>query len=190
MEIFCITVILIVLLGYALYLIFTDGKITFRNLGNLQNRRMYPVQPQNHEKQKNELSNIYYVTSLLTKPESAFYNILKYKCDLNSFTVCPKVRLEDFINVRNIREKQSYRGRIKSRHVDFLICDRYLNPLCGIELDDSSHNSWKAQKADNFKNELYSAIGLKLYRVSTGSNFEAKINFIIHELQQKKENVQ
>lgn len=185
MEIFVMTVILIVLLGYALYLIFTDGKIPFRNLGNLQNRRMYPVQKQNHEKPQNELSNAYYVTSVLTKSEYAFYTILEDKCDYADLIICPKVRLEDFINVRNIREKQSYRGRIKSRHVDFLICDRQMNPLCGIELDDSSHNSWKAQKADNFKNELYRAIGLTLYRVQTGSNFEAKIDFIIHELQQK-----
>lgn len=156
----------------------------FRN-NNLRNQRMYPVQREQHTNQQNTLSEVYYLTSPLTKPEYVFYTILEDKCDYADLIICPKVRLEDFINVRNIREKQSYRGRIKSRHVDFLICDREMKPLCGIELDDSSHNSWKAQKTDKFKNELYNAIGLKLYRVQTGSNFEAKIDFIIHELQQK-----
>lgn len=178
----------LVILIVGLYIFKKDIKRAIRNAfknNNLRNRKMYPVQRAEYTKPQNTLSDIYYVTSLLTKPESAFYNILKYKCDLANFTICPKVRLEDFINVCDIREKQSYRGRIKSRHVDFLICDRYLNPLCGIELDDSSHNSWKAKKADNFKNELYHAIGLTLYRVPLGSNFEAKIDYIIHELQKE-----
>lgn len=183
MDVFLAFIVLIALLAYALYLIFSNQKNPYINLGNLRNSELYPTQ--RNERTKTELSDVYYVTTLLTKPEAAFYNILKYKCDLSGYTICPKVRLEDFINVRNIREKQSYRGRIKSRHIDFLICDRYLNPLCGIELDDNSHNSWKAQKADNFKNELYRAVGLTLYRVKTGSDFENKIDYIIHELKQK-----
>lgn len=150
---------------------------------SLSYKRLYPVK----RKSSNiDLSNAYYLTSLLTKAEAAFYSLLKHKCDLCELSVCPKVRLEDFINVRNIREKQSYRGRIKSRHVDFLICDRYLNPLCGIELDDNSHNTQKAKAADEFKNALYDAVNLPLYRVRTGTNFETQIEKIVNEIQGEK----
>ena len=176
-----IIIVIIALLAYVVYLYFMNNN---NSNGNSNNQRMYNTIKQ-HMEQNNELSKVYYLTPVLTKSEYAFYNILEDKCDYADLIICPKVRLEDFINVRNIKEKQSYRGRIKSRHVDFLICDREMKPLCGIELDDSSHNSWKAQKNDTFKNELYSAIGLKLYRVKTGSNFEAKIDFIIHEIKQE-----
>lgn len=174
-------IVIIALFAYVVYLYFMNNN---NSDDNLKNQRMYRTIKENME-QNNELSQIYYITPVLTKPEYAFYTILEDKCDFADLIICPKVRLEDFINVRNIREKQSYRGRIKSRHVDFLICDREMKPLCGIELDDSSHNSWKAQKADKFKNDLYKAIGLTLYRVPTGSNFEAKIDFIIHEIKQE-----
>lgn len=179
----------IIILGIAIiaFFLFRDEiKDLFRS-DNLKNRRLYKVEreaPEQTSDKSSQYVNIYYKSSLLTKPEATFYNILKYKCDMNELTICPKVRLEDFIKVHDIREKQSYRGRIKSRHVDFLICDQYLNPLCGIELDDSSHNTWKARKADKFKNELYQAINLPLYRVRTGTNFESHINQIVSDIKE------
>ncbi|MDE7211838.1 MAG: DUF2726 domain-containing protein, partial [Lachnospiraceae bacterium] len=33
-----------------------------------------------------------------------------------------------------------YRGYIKSRHVDFLICDSALHILAALELNDPSHS--------------------------------------------------
>lgn len=177
------------ILGFAIiaFFLFRDEiKDLFRS-DNLKNRRLYPVEREATEQPSEKCSqyaSIYYKSSLLTRTEAIFYDILKYKCDINDLTICPKVRLEDFIKVREIGEKQSYRGRIKSRHVDFLICDRNLNPLCGIELDDNSHNSWKARKADKFKNELYKAINLPLYRVRTGTNFESHINQIVSDIKE------
>lgn len=175
-------IILILALAFIVYMLYDKYKT--REKSRTENTE--PYTPECKEINLNrKYENVYYKSTLLTKPEATFYNILKYKCDINELTVCPKVRMEDFIGVRNIREKQSYRGRIKSRHVDFLICDRYLNPLCGIELDDSSHNTWKAKKADNFKNELYKAINLPLFRVQTGTDFESQVNKIIIDVHQK-----
>lgn len=128
-----------------------------------------------------DLSNKYKRKQLLTKTEYTFYGLLKKKCDESSLLICPKVRLEDFIDV-TAEEKMKYRGYIKSRHIDFLICDFKLRIVAAIELDDSSHKSSKAQSADTFKNELYRAIGLSLYRITTSENYNEKVEKMIQEL--------
>lgn len=100
---------------------------------------------------------------LLTGVEYRFWNRLVEKCNKSNLIVCPKVRMEDFINVNvaDYKERQKYRGYIKSKHVDFLICDAKLVILAGIELDDETHNSGQAKKADPFKNDVF-----KTYRAA------------------------
>jgi hypothetical protein len=120
---------------------------------------------------------------LLTKTEYAFYNILKRKADARNLIICPKVRLEDFISVTAKENKMKYRGYIKSRHIDFLICDSRLNILMGIELDDSTHNTESAKKTDNFKNELFKAIDVPLYRIVVNEkDYENKIDNVFSSL--------
>lgn len=58
-----------------------------------------------------------------------------------------------------------YRGYIKSRHIDFIICDKNLHILFGLELDDKTHSYNKAKKADNFKDELFKIIQIPLERL-------------------------
>lgn len=79
-----------------------------------------------------------------------------------------KPRLEDVIPVKpNVsgKEKLSLRGRVKSRHLDFLIVDAVGRPLAGIELDGPSHNRASAKAADQFKDNLTHSVGLPLHRV-------------------------
>lgn len=135
------------------------------------------------QKKLQSLDTKYKKTQLLTKAEYVFYNALKQKCDENNLLICPKVRLEDFIQV-TAQEKNKYRGYIKSRHVDFLICDKKLHILCALELDDTSHNTQKAKATDNFKNELYKTINLPLYRIKTIDNYNDKITEMINNLLQ------
>ena len=82
---------------------------------------------QSIKKNKPEENNIleypYKQKYLLTKNEYKFYKTLKTICDQKQIIICPKVRLEDFIEVKENENKQKYRGYIKSRHVDFLLCD-------------------------------------------------------------------
>lgn len=135
------------------------------------------------------LSDKYKRKQLLTKTEYTFYGILKKKCDEASLLICPKVRLEDFIEV-TAEEKMKYRGYIKSRHIDFLICDSKLRIIAAIELDDSSHKSSKAQSADSFKNELYKTIGLTLYRIKTNESYNEKIEAMIQKTKEAAANIQ
>lgn len=120
---------------------------------------------------------------LLSKNEYAFYRILKNKCDENKLLICPKVRLEDIVEVNTKQNINKYRGYIRSRHIDFIICDDKLNVLCAIELDDSSHNTSKAKRVDEFKNKLFETVKLPLYRIRT--SYEENINNIILEITQK-----
>ena len=90
-------------------------------------------------------------------------------CDANQLLICPKVRIEDFIWTDwekyglTWKEEQAARNRIKSRHIDFLICDINLNVQCGIELDDSSHAN--TQKEDAFKDNVFREAGFRNYRI-------------------------
>ena len=86
-----------------------------------------------------------------------------------------KVRLEDIIGVRSEKLPPkvvwSLRGRVKSRHVDFLITTPQGRPLMIIELDGSSHRSQAAIRPDSLKNGLADAVGLPLKRVQVGQDF-------------------
>lgn len=124
---------------------------------------------------------------LLTKTEYAFYKILEEKCSRNNLLICPKVRLEDFISVCGTKNVGKYRGYIKSRHIDFLICDKDLHIKAGLELDDSSHNTKEAAKKDRFKNELFQSVGLPLFRIKTiRSEYERQIDKMIVQIKRMR----
>lgn len=135
-----------------------------------------------------ENANEYYPYSkkfLLTKTEYYFYRILKEKCDKNNLLICPKVRMEDFINVDDKQNINKYRGYIKSRHIDFIICNKDLYILAGLELDDPSHNNFYAQKTDIFKNNVFAKIGIPLYRIPAEPKmYEQRIDGMINHIMQ------
>ena len=116
---------------------------------------------------------------LLTKSEYVFFKALKQKCG-NRYMICPKVRMEDFLTVTDKEQRAKYRGYIKSRHIDFVLCDSDLRILAGIELDDSSHNGTEAKKIDKFKDEVFKQIGVPLFRIKeTKSGYETQIDAVL-----------
>ena len=54
---------------------------------------------------------------LLTKTEYKFYKTLKTICDKQQIIICPKVRLEDFVEVISKDNKQKYRGYIQRIYI-------------------------------------------------------------------------
>ena len=117
--------------------------------------------------------------ALLTKTEYEFAKYLVFACAKYHIRVCPKVRMEDFIDVTTEKYRMKYIGHIKSRHVDFLLCDLYYNLLCAVELDDNSHNTAAAAKTDALKNRIYKSIGLQLFRVKVSGDWKRQIVEII-----------
>lgn len=124
---------------------------------------------------------------LLTNTEYTFFRVLKPICDAADYMICPKVRLEDIADVTDRQNILKWRGYIKSRHVDFILTDNKLNVLAAIELDDSSHNSDKAQKIDEFKNNFFIKIGIPLFRIRTGQDYNEAIGNIIKGLKAQAE---
>jgi hypothetical protein len=114
--------------------------------------------------------------TLMNKSELALYINLE-AAFRDSHLVFSKVRIEDFVEVRtdmhlSRSEIFGLRGKIKSRHVDFLICEiNNIRPIVAIELDGYSHNHPRAIERDKFVDELYSSIGLEVVHVRVGSDF-------------------
>lgn len=137
----------------------------------------------NHTNDKTLEVYPYKKKTLLTKTEYSFYNSLKLLCDNANLIICPKVRMEDFLEVTDKQQLSKYRGYIKSRHVDFIICDNQLHILAAIELDDKSHNSEKAKKTDEFKNQVFKTINVPLYRIKVSSGtYNDQITKMINDL--------
>ncbi len=95
--------------------------------------------------------------TILTERERSFYRILKPIADKLELQICPKVRVADIVSIKKgTKDWQKWFNKIRSKHVDFLLCDYDMNIVLMVELDDSSHNSERAKKNDEFKNRLFS----------------------------------
>ena len=101
------------------------------------------------------------------------------------FHVHGKVRLEDIIRVkRGLDQKARWaaRGRVKSRHVDYLITDSVGRPILAIELDGRAHNHKNPSQSDQVKTALFKAAGIPLRRILVGEDFEVKARQMVAEL--------
>ena len=170
----------IILLLLVIFILFYQNK-KIKNRKKRQNQK----RPKNQNNSYFDYSYMpYQRNNLLTKTEYKFYLVLKSKCDKQNLLICPKVRLEDFILVPldDFKEKQKYRGHIKSRHVDFLITDNKLHILAGIELDDPTHDTEQAKIIDEFKDNLFETIGIPLFRIKTTTQYVKHIDFILQNI--------
>ena len=101
-----------------------------------------------------------------TKAERSFYGVLKQAAG-DRFDVFGKVRLADVIEVKKgTVEWSKYFNRIKSKHVDFLLCEpKFVAPVLVIELDDKSHKREKTRETDAFVDQALGDAGLPILRV-------------------------
>ena len=122
-----------------------------------------------HEKLPYELNE-----TILTERERAFYRILKPIADKLELQICPKVRVADIVSIKKgTKDWQKWFNKIRSKHVDFLLCDYDMNIVLMIELDDRSHESERAKKNDALKNAIF---GDHLVRIrSLKEDVEAEI---------------
>ena len=103
--------------------------------------------------------------TILTERERAFYRILKPVADKLELQICPKVRVADIVSIKKgTKDWQKWFNKIKSKHVDFLLCDYDMNIVLLIELDDRSHETERAQRNDRLKNAIF---GDRLVRIRT-----------------------
>lgn len=108
--------------------------------------------------------------SIVTNRERKLYELLIKEIP-EKYQICPKVGIKDFVGIKTKSNYMSYFRKISQKHIDFLICEKdSLKPVLGIELDDKSHKRTDRQKRDEFVNNLYGNIGLKILRIPTSMN--------------------
>ena len=114
--------------------------------------------------------------SVLTPSEQRFYMTLLRAVD-NQYSILAKVRLGDIVwLVNNPPDRKRHQSRVWCNHVDFLLWDRAsLKPRLAIELDDPSHKLPERAAQDQFKNDLFDAVGLPLLRVELESSYRADV---------------
>lgn len=101
-----------------------------------------------------------------TRAERSFYEVLRLVVRDMEVHVFAKVRMADLVYIpKGTKSWQTYWNRIRSKHVDFVICDKAkIQPLLVIELDDSSHAKESRVKRDQFVDQAYQDAGLPLLR--------------------------
>lgn len=112
---------------------------------------------------RRDYSNCYQAKYLLTKNEWYEYKKLKQVAAAHDLQVLPKVRMLDIIEPR--KGEKDYKillAKIKSKHIDFLICDQDARIKGVVELDDNSHNRGDRQNRDNFVDEILTSVGYKV----------------------------
>lgn len=113
----------------------------------------------------NPLDLIQRCDNLMTPAELAFFSILE-PLVRPSCMISAKVRLADLFQVGQGVGQQSAFNKISRKHIDFVLTDPATSRiLCGIELDDRSHNHPDRVERDKFINEVFARNQLPLLRV-------------------------
>lgn len=106
--------------------------------------------------------------SLLTSAELHFYSALFQSLGA-SIAIAIKPRLADIIDTSD----NGCFNKIKSKHVDFVLCDPFtLRPLLAIELDDGSHATKRAKESDSVKDFALKTAGIQSVRVATARSYD------------------
>ena len=69
------------------------------------------------------------------------------------------------MEVSSRKNYMKYFAGISQKHVDFVICNRNMEVLFALELDDRSHDTAAAEKKDRFKDRAFRAAKIPLKRV-------------------------
>lgn len=104
-----------------------------------------------------------------SRSEVTFFELLESALP-SGYRVFPNVRLNDlfYITERDYRARHSVLGRLRDKHVDFLIVSLPEHrPVLAIELDGKSHDNAKQQQRDATKDLAFQSAGLGLLRLRT-----------------------
>lgn len=115
---------------------------------------------------------------LITPREQKFYEIIKREADERNLHVLSKVRVADIVEPISSDRKEWYSlfGRIKSKHVDFVLANPVtLYPLLLIEIDDSTHNAKNRKERDEFIDEVYEQAGINIAHIWEYNEIKAEI---------------
>ena len=122
--------------------------------------------------QKDETDYTKFTTKsyVMTQTELIFYRELKKITEPLQLSIFPQIDLERIIQIKD--NDFGYRNRIKSRSIDYtVVSNKNCKIVCCIELDDYSHNNEKARKNDEFKDNIFNAVNIPLYRIKVNNYY-------------------
>lgn len=119
-------------------------------------------EPETKNPQSSEYHNAYEATPILTKNEYHNFKTLNEAAMKRGYMVWSKVRLADIVKPRNDSKYMSHFGKIKSKHVDFVILDQNMKIKAIIELDDKSHDRADRKARDEFVDLILQDCGYKI----------------------------
>lgn len=117
----------------------------------------------NKKSEKNIESNAgkFEKTTLLTANEKQKFASIKYVTDKLRLQLYAKVRLADIVTPKqNVKNWYAYFNKVKAKHVDFLVCNNLFEPICAIEIDDTSHDRDDRKQRDKFVNFVLEDVGI------------------------------
>ena len=182
---------MLVVVFVIVFIIIYDNKRTKKKREELQRKIMMldSKKPETVDNDEDIEKLPYRRKFLLTKNEYWFYKSLKEIADKYDFAVLAKIRFADLVEVSAEADKKEYMkyfGKIKSKHIDFILCKKdNLYPELLIELNDSSHNTEDRIKRDEFIKKIAEKVGYKMVFVDGTQNLEETI---IKALEIKSEN--
>ena len=103
--------------------------------------------------------------------ERKFYYMLS---DILSdkYLLFSKVRISDLLYLPKYQNNSySYRNKIQSKHIDFIVCDKQnVKPLLVIELDGNSHLRKDRIKRDKFVDEIFKDASLSILHIKVSDS--------------------
>jgi len=116
------------------------------------------------------------ISALLTPAELSFYHVLKIAVS-EQYDIFAKVRLADLIAVNKGMVRAEWGkafNKIKSKHIDFVLCDKNTSEiLCVIELDDRSHSQVKRQQRDEFVTKVLDVTRIPFVRFDVARTYQS-----------------
>ena len=116
-------------------------------------------------KRKKYSTKHYQCIPLLTEREQDFFWRLK-EAVRDDLVIAPQVVFGAFIKVKAtaLTDKNHARHVVAHNRCDFLLCDKKLKPVALVEVDDSTHNNFKARSKDRRRDDLMKAVGVSVIR--------------------------
>jgi len=112
--------------------------------------------------------------AFLSPAEISFFHVIKGVLPSEQHLTA-KVNLADLFYVKMPNINLAARNGIDRKHVDFVVCDAgTMQPLLGIELDDSSHQRKDRQERDAFVESVFAAAALPLLRIPAARSYNPK----------------
>ncbi len=120
---------------------------------------------------------------IFSKAEYQFFKALHSAIEDKNYYVFSKVRLADLLYIpKESESKAIHWNKIKSKHVDFVLCDKNnYTPLLIIELDDSSHKKDNRKERDIFVDKAFSSANLPIIHIPV--NFSYDINNLKNKIE-------